>query len=102
MNVGGKGADGGWFPGCSWSSMCGPLCGTPKTLCLSTNLTQRCTSSLSSGWVAVLSVHRLPYKNLRVMNAGPGGASGFEETVGCVGASLSGGRMELEGLSQIM
>lgn len=103
MNVGSKGADGGWFSGCSWSAICGPLCGTPKTLCLSTNLTQHCTSSLSSGWVAVVSVHRLPYKTLRVMNAAdPGGASGSEETVACVRASPSGGRMGLEGLSQIM
>lgn len=72
------------------------------TLTLSTNLTQHCTSSLSSGWVAVLSVHRLTYKSLRVTNADPGGASGFEETVGCVSASPSGGRMGLEGLSQVM
>lgn len=93
---------GEWFPGCSWGSMCGPLCGTPKTLSLSTNLTQYCTSSLGSGWVAFLSVHRLSFKTLRVMNADPGGASGFEETVVCVSTSPSGGRMGLEGLSQIM
>lgn len=60
------------------------------------------SESLSSGWVAVLSVHRLPFETLRVMNTDPGGASGFEETVVCVSASPSGGRMRLEGLSQIM